>query len=80
MVDTHTADGLKVAREHLQPGVPMIVMETALPAKFAQTLREALGREPERPAALADLEQRPRRCTVMPVDVQAVKDYIRTHG
>ena len=80
MVDTHTADGLKVAREHLQPGVPMIVLETALPAKFAQTLREALGREPERPAALADLEQRPRRCTVMPVDVQAVKDYIRAHG
>jgi threonine synthase len=80
MVDTHTADGLKVAREHLEPGVPMIVLETALPAKFAQTLREALGREPERPAALADLEQRPRRCTVMPVDVQAVKDYIRAHG
>ena len=80
MVDTHTADGVKVAREHLEPGVPMIVLETALPAKFAQTLREALGREPERPPALADLEQRPRRCTVMPVDVQAVKDYIRAHG
>ena len=80
MVDTHTADGLKVAREHLEPGVPMIVLETALPAKFAQTLHEALGLEPERPAALADLEQRPRRFTVMPVDVQAVKDYIRAHG
>ena len=80
MVDTHTADGLKVAREQLEPGVPMIVLETALPAKFAQTIVEALGREPERPAALADLEQRPRRFTVMPVDVQAVKDYIRSHG
>ncbi|MFM7705245.1 MAG: threonine synthase [Rubrivivax sp.] len=80
MVDTHTADGLKVALEQREPGVPMIVLETALPAKFAQTLREALGREPERPAALADLEKRPRRFTVMPVDVRAVKDYIRAHG
>jgi threonine synthase len=50
MIDTHTADGLKVAREHLEPGVPMIVLETALPAKFAETIREALGREPQRPA------------------------------
>jgi threonine synthase len=76
MIDTHTADGLKVAREHLQSGVPMIVLETALPAKFSATIIEALGREPERPSALADLEDRPRRCTVMPADVQRIKDYI----
>ena len=44
MIDTHTADGVKVARQHLQPGVPMIVLETALPIKFAATIREALGR------------------------------------
>ena len=44
MIDTHTADGVKVAREHLQPGVPMIVLETALPIKFAATIDEALGR------------------------------------
>jgi threonine synthase len=51
-----------------------------VPAKFAQTIREALGREPERPAALADLEQRPRRFTVMPVEVEAVKAFVRAHG
>ncbi|MGT2490350.1 hypothetical protein ACU4GD_06880 [Cupriavidus basilensis] len=45
-IDTHTADGIKVAREHLTPGVPMLVLETALPAKFADTIREALGHEP----------------------------------
>jgi threonine synthase len=50
MVDTHTADGLKVARQFLQPGVPMVVLETALPVKFAATIVEALGREPDRPA------------------------------
>ena len=79
MVDTHTADGLKVAREHVEPGIPMIVLETALPAKFAETIREALGIEPPRPAALADLEARPRRVSVMPADVAAVKRFITEH-
>ena len=79
LIDTHTADGLKVAREHLQPGVPMLVLETALPAKFAATIHEALGREPERPAALRDIESLPKRFTVMPVDASRVKDYIVQH-
>ena len=53
VIDTHTADGLKVAREHTAaPGVPTIVLETALPAKFADTIVEAIGREPDRPAAM----------------------------
>jgi threonine synthase len=76
LIDTHTADGLKVAREHLEAGIPMIVLETALPAKFAETIREAVGIEPERPAALKDIEQLPKRFTVMRVDAQAVKGYI----
>ena len=79
MVDTHTADGLKVAREHLQTGVPMLVLETALPAKFAATIEEALGRDPDRPSALRDIESLPKRFTVMPVDTQQVKDFIVRH-
>ena len=76
MIDPHTADGVKVAREHRQPGVPMIVLETALPAKFAATLVEALGRDPDRPAAQRGIEALPRRFTVMPADVQAVQRFI----
>lgn len=76
MIDTHTADGLKVARERLQAGVPMLVLETALPVKFAATIREALGREPERPAALEGIEDLPKRFKVMPSSAQAIKDYI----
>jgi threonine synthase len=76
MVDTHTADGLKVARQHLNPGVPMIVLETALPVKFAATIVEALGREPERPARFEGIEKLPRRVTVLPADVAQVKSYI----
>ncbi len=79
MVDTHTADGLKVAREHLQAGVPMIVLETALPAKFAATIREATGVDPEPPAALRGIEALPKRFVEMAADVQAVKRYIETH-
>jgi threonine synthase len=80
VVDPHTADGLKVACEHIESGVPMIVLETAQPAKFAATIREAIGRDPSRPAALQDLESRPRRCTVLPADAAAVKHYIETHA
>jgi threonine synthase len=79
MIDTHTADGLKVAREHPLPGIKTLVLETALPAKFAETIREALGREPQRPAALADIEQLPKRFTVMPVSAEQVKAYIAEH-
>ncbi|MEJ7137224.1 threonine synthase [Amphibiibacter pelophylacis] len=73
VIDTHTADGLKVAREHHQDGTPMLVLETALPAKFAATIVEALGREPGRPQALDGIEALPRRCTVMGTDVAALK-------
>ena len=79
MIDTHTADGLKVAREHLQPGVPMVVLETALPAKFAATIEEALGRSPLRPAALDGIEALPKRFTVMPADTAQVKAFVARH-
>ncbi len=80
VIDPHTADGVKVAQAHVEPGVPMIVLETALPAKFAATIEEALGHVPGRPAALADLESRPKRFTVLPADVAAVRAYIEAHA
>jgi threonine synthase len=80
LIDPHTADGVKVAREHLTPGVPMICLETALPAKFAETIVEAIGREPPRPAGYADLESRPQRFTVLPADVVRLKAYLEAHA
>jgi threonine synthase len=76
MIDTHTADGVKVAREHLKPGVPMVVLETALPIKFAETIVEALGREPDRPAKFDGIEALPKRVLVMDADVVAIKALI----
>ena len=80
LVDTHTADGLKVAWEQREAGVPMIVLETALPAKFAATIREATGVDPEPPAALKQLESLPRRFTVTPPEVAVIKAYIEAHA
>ncbi len=79
LIDTHTADGVKVAREHLQPGVPMIVLETALPIKFAQTIVEATGREPDRPPRFVGIEALPKRVIRMAADLQALKSYIAEH-
>jgi threonine synthase len=76
VVDPHTADGIKVALERRDANVPVICIETALPAKFAATIREALGRDPDRPAAYAHLEERPQRFDVLPADAAAVKRYI----
>ena len=79
MIDTHTADGVKVAREHLKAGVPMIVLETALPIKFAATIVEALGQEPPRPSKFEGIEALPKRVQVMKADVAQIKAYIAQH-
>ncbi len=76
MIDPHTADGIKVGLEHREEGVPLVCMETAQPAKFAETIREALGREPSRPAGFENLEKLPQRVEAMDADVGKVKHYI----
>ncbi len=79
MLDTHTADGLKVALENLVAGMPMIVLETAQPAKFEETIREALGAEPVRPAEMVGIENLPQHVVVMAPDVAAIKQFIVEH-
>ena len=80
MIDTHTADGVKVGLEHREAGIPLLCLETALAAKFAETIREALGCEPPRPAAYADIESRPQRFEVMDADAELVKSFIRRNA
>jgi threonine synthase len=79
MIDPHTADGVKVAREHLRPGTNTIVLETALPLKFEDIIREATGQEAPRAAAAAGLEQRPRRWEAVAPSADAVMAYIARH-
>jgi len=56
--------------------LPLICLETALPAKFAETIREALGLEPERPESMVGIEDLPQRVEVMDADVVKLKAYI----
>ncbi len=76
LIDTHTADGVKVGLEYREPGIPLICLETALPAKFAESIKEAVGFEPPRPAGLENLEDLPQRFEVMDKDVDAIKAFI----
>ena len=80
VIDTHTADGVKVGLAHREVGVPLVCLETALPAKFEATIVEALGRAPERPAGYENIEAQPQRCEVMDIDAQAVKAFIEKHA
>ena len=81
VIDTHTADGLKVALDYFnQPqrdkNTPMLVLETALAVKFEDAIIEALGQAPERPASLAGIENLPQKFTVMEATNIAIKDFI----
>ena len=80
VVDPHTADGIKVGLEHREQGVPLICIETALPAKFAVTIREALGSEPPRPSAYEGLEGLPQRYVTLPADAARVRAYLSDHA
>ena len=80
VIDPHTADGVKVGLEHREAGVPLICLETALPAKFAETIREALGREPVRPRGFEKLEDLPQRFEVIAPDAEVVKTFVAAHS
>ncbi len=76
LIDPHTADAVKVALDRMRGGVKMLVMETAQPAKFAATIREATGKDPERPVGYVDIEKRPQHVTVVPAQAQVVRDFL----
>ncbi|HEX4858726.1 MAG TPA: threonine synthase [Usitatibacteraceae bacterium] len=75
-IDTHTADGFLIAASHREQGVPMVCLETALPAKFESSIVEALGRRPARPAAMQGIEDLPKRVDVIDASADVVKHYI----
>jgi len=80
VIDPHTADGVKIALRLREPRYPMICLETALPAKFDETIVEALGEHAPRPEAFEGIESLPQRFEVMKPDPEAVKRYIDAHA
>jgi threonine synthase len=79
IIDPHTADGLNVANQFLEPGIPMVVLETALAVKFSNVIQEAIGMAPPIPDKFEGLENRELRFEAMPADTQLVKRYIAEH-
>ena len=76
VVDPHTADGIKVGLVYREEGIPLICLETALPAKFEAILREALGPEPQRPSGYQHIETLQQRCDTMMPNVAQLQAYI----
>ncbi|MBP6684871.1 MAG: threonine synthase, partial [Leucobacter sp.] len=75
-IDPHTADGVKVAREHIEPGVPMLVLETAKPEKFPEIVFEATGERLGLPEHLAGLLELPQHVTEMADDEATLREFI----
>ncbi|MFP1631727.1 threonine synthase [Zhengella sp. ZM62] len=79
LLDPHSAAGMKVAREHGDPAVPMVVLATAHPAKFPAAVEAACGVTPALPAWLADLMDRKETFTVLPSDQKMLEDHVSRH-
>ncbi|GGM40852.1 threonine synthase [Microbacterium saperdae] len=80
IIDPHTADGVKVAREHVEDGVPMLVLETAKPEKFAETILEAIGIELDYSPELQQMLDAPQHVTEMADDEHALRSFIAAHA
>ena len=80
LIDPHTADGVKVARTFIQENIPMLVLETALPAKFSETIEEAIGEPAPVPEHLQHLNDLPQRVVVMDADVAQVRAYMEENA
>ena len=80
LIDPHTADGVKVAAPFVEEGIPMLVLETALPAKFSETIEQAIGKPAPVPAHLQGLSDLPQRVQQMDCSIDQVRDYIAQHA
>ncbi len=76
-IDPHSAIGLAAAEaKRRDPETPIIALATAHPAKFPDAVERATGRRPALPDHLADLYDRPERVTVLPNDLNRVKEFV----
>ena len=79
ILDPHTAVGVAAARRQQKPGVAMVCLATAHPAKFATIVEEAIGQPPPMPEPLAGILERQSRCEVMDADSAQVQAFIASH-
>ena len=79
LIDPHTAVGLAAALRigAARPETPLVVLSTAHPAKFPETVLAATGVEPQAPAQAQALIGRPERFERVANDPEAVKSVVR---
>ncbi len=80
VIDPHTANAVATGLRLREPDERLLCLETALPAKFADTIREALGHDPDRPSGYDRIESLPQRVTVLDADAAQVRRYIEEHA
>jgi threonine synthase len=76
LLDPHTAVGVKAAQELRDPARPVVCLATAHPAKFGDAVTKAIGAEPPLPPALAELQSRESRCTILDAEMEAIKEFV----
>lgn len=80
LLDPHTAVGVKAAEVCGHASRPTVCLATAHPAKFGAAVLQAIGEPPPLPPALADLDSRESRCTILDADPDAVRHFVATHA
>jgi threonine synthase len=79
LLDPHTAVGVKAALDLLPPDSARICLATAHPAKFSETVEQALGFEPTVPDSIKELFGKPTRCDIMDADIDKVREFFIAH-
>lgn len=80
VIDPHTADGVGIARSYVEDGVPMLVLETAKPQKFAETITRALGIELDYSPELRAMLDAPQHVTELADDERALRAFIEANA
>jgi len=76
VLDPHTAVGVRAGRELQGGDAPVVCLATAHPAKFADAVRDAISKEPDRPVSLAGIEKREKRCEIIDAETPVIKEFV----
>ncbi|WP_312160201.1 threonine synthase [Phenylobacterium sp.] len=78
LIDPHTAVGVAgMQRARGATAAPIVVLSTAHPAKFPETVEAATGETPVMPRTAAHLAGREERFDRLPADADTIKAYVR---
>ncbi len=80
LTDPHTAVGLAGAKVLAEPGIPMVTLATADPAKFPDAVEQATGIRPDLPPHVAEILTKPEHYQVVDNDLPAITGLLRSIG